>query len=147
MNFASAWTLSLPPPAGLPQVTLKGNAGTVFVEAQTKYWQTITAAPLSKKMDAEAIRTLDVGELFKVLEGPKEEKSGIVQRLRGRALKDGIEGWLTLRPDNMKPWSAVYSCLEAVWPLLGAMSHSPNRLSKVSLQIRSGQVSKSKNKL
>jgi hypothetical protein len=93
-------------------VTLKGNAGTVFVEAQTKYWQITKGTTMNKRIDADFVRALEVGELCRVLEGPKEEKPAIVQRLRGRALKDGTEGWLTWRLDSMKPWSAAYACLE-----------------------------------
>lgn len=46
----------------------------------------------------KVVRKLAVGEVFSILEGPVESgDSGSMLRVRGRALKDGQEGWITPR--------------------------------------------------
>merc|ERR1711972_1063357 len=35
----------------------------------------------------------------------------IVERIRGRALKDSAEGWLTLKDVTLKPWTPQYKCV------------------------------------
>merc|ERR1712187_437271 len=58
-------------------VTMKGNAGTSYVEAAAKYYSVKVECKLEKRFQsagAESIRSIDVGETFQLLEGPREEK-------------------------------------------------------------------------
>merc|ERR1712048_1424755 len=59
-------------------ITVKGNAGTVFAEAATKYYSVLKEVQLEKRFQtggAEAIRKMEVDETFQLLEGPKDEKA------------------------------------------------------------------------
>lgn len=98
-------------------ITIRGNAGTVYAAASSKHY-TVTAEslPLQRQLasgDAEAVRSLERGEALQVLEGPKEEPRPSVVRVRGRALSDGAVGWITLKAENVRPWSPYFSCLHA----------------------------------
>jgi len=46
--------------------------------------------------DCRQLRRMDEGEILEVLEGPKEDKIVGVTRVRGRAWRDGLEGWATV---------------------------------------------------
>jgi len=59
---------------------------------------------------AATVRRLEVGEEVELFEGPREEVGFGVLRLRGRALKDGATGWVTVAGNQGKPF------LEAVPP-------------------------------
>jgi len=99
-------------------ITIKGNAGTVYAEASKKYWTTVAETPMQKQFSqsgtVETVRTLSKGEAFQVLEGPKEQPFPPEIRVKGRALSDGAVGWITLKGENVKPWSPYYKCLKAV---------------------------------
>jgi len=43
----------------------------------------------------KVLRHVDVGEIMEVLEGPLKEDSISIERVRVKAEKDGIEGWIT----------------------------------------------------
>jgi len=45
---------------------------------------------------ANTLRKLAPGEIFEVLEGPKEDTETHMQRVRGRALRDGKVGWVSV---------------------------------------------------
>lgn len=71
---------------------------------------------------AKTVRTLNAGETFEVLEGPVEDPASKVSRVKGRALRDGATGWVTvqgaqgtpfLRPST-KPYMCVGSTAENV---------------------------------
>jgi len=47
--------------------------------------------------EGQLIRKLDIGEFVDVLEGPKEDESVRIFRVRARAEKDGATGWATIR--------------------------------------------------
>jgi len=95
-------------------VTVKGNAGTVYAEASTKHYTVVREVALQKgfRSNSEVLRTLLKGEAIEVCEGPRAEKFDAVQRIRGRALSDGVEGWVTLKGENVRPWSPYYKALE-----------------------------------
>merc|ERR1712048_1340857 len=79
-------------------VTVKGNAGTAYVEAATKYYSVKKECKLEKRFQsagAESIRTLEVGETFQLLEGPRDEKVQPETRAKVRCLSDGKEGWIS----------------------------------------------------
>lgn len=46
--------------------------------------------------DAKTLRRLEAGEVVLVLEGPVKDDQTDVQRVRGRAMQDGLEGWITV---------------------------------------------------
>jgi len=54
---------------------------------------------ITKDLSASSlvIRKLEQGELFEVLEGPKDDTEAQEKRVRGRALRDGTSGWVTLK--------------------------------------------------
>eukprot|EP00929_Paragymnodinium_shiwhaense_P078674 TRINITY_DN407_c0_g4_i1.p1 TRINITY_DN407_c0_g4~~TRINITY_DN407_c0_g4_i1.p1 ORF type:complete len:2118 (+),score=935.15 TRINITY_DN407_c0_g4_i1:97-6450(+) len=95
-------------------ITLKGNAGTTYAEADAKLWSIIKEAQLQNKLSTEyalnAGRALEVGETCQVLEGPKEEKTTSVSRIKARSLSDGAEGWVTQKPETLRKFGCVYRC-------------------------------------
>jgi len=99
-------------------ITIKGNAGTVYAEASSKHYTMLAEAPLQKKFaseGAEEIRKLAKGEALQVVEGPKEESFPPAVRVKGKALSDGVVGWITLKgSENVKPWQPFYKCLKAL---------------------------------
>jgi len=101
-------------------VTLKGNAGTVYVEPHSKQYSVVQDQPLTKAFRTagrgprvEEVRTLEKGELVELIEGPKEEQHPQETRLRVRALSDGAAGWISLQGNNVKAWSPFYKVLKA----------------------------------
>jgi len=92
-------------------ITIKGNAGTIYAEASSKHYTMLAEAPLQKRFaseGAEEIRKLAKGEALQVVEGPKEEAFPPEVRVKGKALSDGVIGWITLKgSENLKPWQPV----------------------------------------
>jgi len=98
-------------------VTMKGNQGTAYVEETSKHYKCVRGVDLEGRFGAgtgPAVRTLEVGELFEVQEGPKMETKQGANRVRGRNVGDGKEGWFTLTKKNMQPWQPSYRCSAAV---------------------------------
>merc|ERR1712186_81898 len=63
---------------------------------------------------ADSVRPMKVGEVFQVLEGPKEEeKAASKVRAKVRAVVDGAAGWITLQDQDTMHWSSFYKCLKA----------------------------------
>merc|ERR1711972_841423 len=50
------------------------------------------------------VRMLDVGESFEVLEGPRISAPAQVERVRGRAVRDGAVGWVTVTGNKGTPF-------------------------------------------
>jgi len=89
-------------------ITIKGNAGTVYAQASSKHYTVKEDVPLHKvfaSTDATVIRVLEKGEAMHALEGPKDETIPPAVRVKGRAQSDGAVGWITLKGENMRPWS------------------------------------------
>lgn len=93
-------------------VTLKGNAGTVYMEASTKHYSVLKETPLQKKLSSSSdrVRMVAQGEAVEVLEGPKKETFPPESRVRVRSMRDGQEGWVSLLDDHVKPWTPHYRC-------------------------------------
>jgi len=53
---------------------------------------------------ATTVRRLEKGELFEVLEGPKEDAENQLARVRGRAVRDGAAGWVTMKGNQGAPF-------------------------------------------
>merc|ERR1712217_269093 len=45
---------------------------------------------------AKTIRKTEVGEIIELVAGPEEDKTVGAMRIRGRAQKDGVVGWITI---------------------------------------------------
>jgi len=95
-------------------VTIKGNQGTAYAEANDKLFVCKRAGPLESRVipGSSVVRTLEVGEVFEVTDGPKTEVKEGAKRVKGRNLSDGAVGWFTLAPKAMSPWSPQYKCVE-----------------------------------
>jgi len=97
-------------------ITIRGNAGTVYAEASSKHFTVIEDVALHKQFasaDADIVRMLDKGEALLATQGPKEETVQPAVRVKGRALSDGAIGWITLKGDNVRPWSPYFNCLKS----------------------------------
>jgi len=93
-------------------VTIKGNHGTGYVTESDKYYVCKAGAMLESKFvsGSKLLRALEEGELFEAADGPKVESKDGANRVKGRSLSDGTEGWFTLLIDRMSPWSPNYKC-------------------------------------
>merc|ERR1712217_367863 len=54
---------------------------------------------------------VEEGEALENLEGPKKDIKEGDNRLRGRVLSDGAEGWFTIG-GNILPWTPRYECIQ-----------------------------------
>jgi len=105
-------------------ITIRGNAGTEYATDSIKYVTMFFDTPMHETFQstgADVKRVLLKNEAVEVLEDAKEETFDTVFRLRGRALKDGAVGWISVNNKNLKPWTPLYECIIAV-PLLDALS-------------------------
>merc|ERR1712187_685167 len=96
-------------------ITTKGNAGTVYAEADTKKYFVEKEAELEDRFasaGAKPVRKLEVGETFTLLEGPREEKAPPEYRMKVRCLKDGKEGWVSKTPTTVRAANSMYRCLQ-----------------------------------
>ena len=53
-----------------------------------------------KLEEGKTIRRLELKELLEVLEGPVEEETSKLPRVRGRTVYDRLEGWVTVTGNN-----------------------------------------------
>jgi len=104
-------------------VTLKGKSGTVFLKDTVKpFLYCVAKVPLEEEElhrdGSAAVRTLKPDEVLEVLEGPREAKIGASLRCRGKACRDGAEGWFTVKDsagaDNATLDTKYLVCLQAV---------------------------------
>ncbi|CAK0822265.1 unnamed protein product [Prorocentrum cordatum] len=93
-------------------VTMKSQTGQPYVTASSKYYTVLEEVPVQKSLDAASAataRALVKGEVFQVLEGPKEESSVLSRRARVKAVADGAVGWITLGAQTPE-WVPYYTC-------------------------------------
>lgn len=96
-------------------VTMKSQTGQPYVTASSKYYTALEEVPVQRSLDATSAATARVlakGEVFQILEGPKEESSVLSRRAKVKAIADGSTGWITLgvqTPD----WVPYYTCRKA----------------------------------
>lgn len=91
-------------------VTVKGNAGGVYLEQSMKHYIVTKATALQTAFAsarATDVRSLDVEEIVEVMDGPKEEASAPTLRLKGRASSTGIVGWVSVNK-MLSPWYPRY---------------------------------------
>lgn len=80
-------------------ITITDKKGTVFAE-EGKFYQITQAVAMTETLDmkdAKSVRKVSVGEVISVIEGPVDDEETKVTRLMGKALKDGAQGWITLK--------------------------------------------------
>jgi len=98
--------------------TTRDKKGTVQAEADANYYSCVTSVAMTDVLDVKncnVVRKLAVGELFTVTEGPVEEKEAGITRVKGKAVKDDKEGWVTCKGNagtvyaepSKKHWSIV----------------------------------------
>lgn len=97
-------------------VTIKGNQGTGFVEESDRHYICRMNVPLEQRFECGSalVRTLQVGELFEVSEGPRTETKDGASRVKGRNFSDGSVGWFNCPSDVTLPWIPSYMCKRAI---------------------------------
>jgi len=88
----------------------------VYVEAGGKQLTITKSMPLQKGFHTTSpvLRTIAEGEVFDVLEGPKEEHAEPIVRARVRAASSGEVGWVTVRQKALRTWAPRYRCIAGV---------------------------------
>merc|ERR1719204_2088243 len=96
-------------------VTLKGNQGTAYMEESDRHYTCKAPVSLETRFECGTalVRTLEAGELFEMLEGPRMEVKEGASRLRGRSLTDGSEGWITGPGEVTVPWTPAHRCRQS----------------------------------
>mmetsp|Transcript_122056 Transcript_122056/g.390344 ORF Transcript_122056/g.390344 Transcript_122056/m.390344 type:complete len:607 (-) Transcript_122056:90-1910(-) len=80
--------------------TARDKMGTVFAEADSKYYSCTSSVAMTDNMDikdCKVVRKLAVGELFTVEEGPIKVEDAGITRVKGKSVKDDAIGWITLK--------------------------------------------------
>lgn len=80
-------------------LTLKDKKGVEHAKPGT-YYKCVSGVGMTDKQETKSskvLRRVDVGELIAVLEGPIEDESATVSRIKGRSMKDKDEGWVTIQ--------------------------------------------------
>lgn len=95
--------------------TMKGNAGTIFIAESPRDYICRRAVPLEGAFasGSKAIRNIEEGEIFEVLEGPSTETKQGSMRTRGRSVRSGSEGWLTTGAHIVR-WSPQHTCIKPI---------------------------------
>lgn len=95
-------------------ITIKGNAGTAYAEVSTKHYTVVRDVPLTKKFPSaspgDEVRKLTKGEAVLALEAPKTEAVPAETKARVKAVQDNLEGWITVKPTSVAPWTPLYKC-------------------------------------
>lgn len=74
---------------------------TLFLASRSYYFVAAeTVLSSTENLEGETLRRLELKELLEVLEGPVEEASTKISRVRCRAVFDGVEGWVTMAGNN-----------------------------------------------
>merc|ERR1712157_631072 len=79
------------------------------------YYKCVKSTVLSEEVaiKAKTLRRLEDGEIFEGLEGPTRDDTCSVQRVKCRALSDGVTGWVTLQGNQgtpfLTPWGNFIS--------------------------------------
>jgi len=108
---------------------IKDPTGAILAEKDTKYKckQTIAITDSVDVMKSKVVRKIEVGELVAKLEGPVESSGA--QRIRAKADKDGVEGWITVKGNAGTTYveetpSKIYT-IKKKQPLLAKMEGGP----------------------
>merc|ERR1719414_220444 len=81
-----------------------------FLNATRMYYRCVKSTVLSEEVaiKAKTLRRLEEGEIFEALAGPSSDDSCSVQRVKCRALSDGVTGWVTLQGNQGTPFLAQW---------------------------------------
>jgi len=86
-------------------VTIKGNAGSVYLKFQQTWYQVVKETVLTSSFemkDFKVIRRLRAGDFLRELSHPQlEEKSGLY-RMKAQSVLDNEIGWVTLKNANAR---------------------------------------------
>jgi len=68
-----------------------------FLSVIKKFMKTTKASVITEDISIKSkiIRRLEEGEVVEVITGPTKEEDSVVARLKVKALKDGLDGWMT----------------------------------------------------
>jgi len=103
------------------KIEVGGIGRRAFMRLLQQYYkvaESIAITPVFDIVDSKEkpVRRADVGEIVEVVEGPKlDEKSGL-NRVKVKALKDGAEGWISVKGNQGKVFLAetekpLYACV------------------------------------
>eukprot|EP00438_Fugacium_kawagutii_P022652 Skav224876 [mRNA] locus=scaffold1112:128568:131243:+ [translate_table: standard] len=77
------------------------NKDTLWLVSRTYYSvASETVLTSTDSIESETVRRLELKELLEVLEGPTEDATAKILRVRCRAIFDGKEGWVTIAGNN-----------------------------------------------
>jgi len=122
-------------------ITMKGNAGTNYVEAAAKYYTMKKESDLEKQFQpsgSQSIRKMEVGEAFQMLEGPRDEKVQPETRVKVRCVSDGKEGWISKKGSFVKAWSPTYKCVDKL-PMHETRTSATPEEAKVLRELQKGE--------
>lgn len=80
--------------------TAKDKTGTVFAEADSKYYSCTSSIAMTDNQDindCKVLRKLAASELFVIEEGPVQSEAAGITRVKGKCLKDELSGWITIK--------------------------------------------------
>jgi hypothetical protein len=108
----------------------EGVSRLAFLKMFQQYWLCVKPIAITSVFDiseTKTVRRVETNEVIELLEGPKgeEPKEGAVedkakasqmQRIRGRALLDGAEGWISVKGNQGTPFlrTTLKPCYKAV---------------------------------
>merc|ERR1712166_761382 len=96
-------------------ITIKGNAGTVYVEEAPSKVYTIKkkmALQAQKDSGSSTVRELELDEVVEMMGNQQVEKLDGMTRIKCKALSDGKTGWVLQRKGGgFNPWTPNYRCV------------------------------------
>jgi len=100
-------------------VTVEGNAGSSFLEPCRKpYFCCEHESVLQQTFESNSatLKTLQVGEVLELAEGPRKENPPGVMRVKAKTLKDGKVGFLTCKDVAKEYWrpAKVMVCKQSI---------------------------------
>jgi len=102
-------------------VSVKGNQGTAFLAVAEKPYFASIKAEAALKSDAggnDVVRTLKMGEVLEMVEGPRKELMPDTIRAKVRAGKDKAVGWIVIKDKEGVTYAEcnekLYTCKSAV---------------------------------
>jgi len=93
-----------------------------FCSFLQQYFTVVKPIAITKEFDiskTKILRTSDIDEVIEVLEGPCGDDSLGLQRIRGKSLTDGLEGWISVKGNKGTPFlhkvlKPYYACTKEV---------------------------------
>jgi len=101
-------------------VTTRGNQGTSFLEKTIKPYygcQKVLQLHSAFESSSSLVRAVKPGEVFELLEGPRKEPALVRKRVKCKAAKDGLVGYVTQQTGTSSPvleQTKVYVCTQPI---------------------------------